>query len=118
MVDKYVYKNIPSLLKYECPNLYVNYEKLLHSVDESKLPAIFDKNLPITKQNILVTSTEIYRIYRIIKGIRFKSKYNVVRLRNDSLVSHASDDNGKIILLGIIDNNIALSLGEEDKELK
>lgn len=102
IVDKFVYKNIPSLLKYECPLLYKNYEKLLTQESESNLIPIFNRNLPVLKNKILVTSTEIYKISRIIKGLQFTIKYNVVRLWNDSLATDASEDNGKLIVSEMI----------------
>ena len=65
----------------------------------------------ITRKNILVISS---KISRIIKGHQFVIKCNVICLWGDNFISRAYEDNWKIILLGVIDNNITSSLGEED----
>lgn len=45
----------------------------------------------------------MYKISRILKGLQFTTKYNIVRLWNDNFVAESSEENGKLIVSGIID---------------
>lgn len=103
MVDKYVYDNLPSLLKSQCPKLFANYEKMIGQESEQNALVLYNKNLPITKNREYVDSTEMYKVSRILKGLQFTTKYNIVRLWNDAIVADASEENGKLIVSGIID---------------
>ncbi len=103
MVDKYVYDNLPSLLKSKCPRLFTNYEKLISQQNEGHPLVMCDKNLPIIKKGEYVDSTEMYRVSRILRGLQFTTKYNIVRLWNDTIVADASEENGRMIVSGIID---------------
>ena len=106
MVDKYVYENLPSLLRCECPKLYENYVKLLGQQNSgANTLVVVNRNLPISKKRIYVDSTEMYKISRILKGLQFTTKYNIVRLWNDAVVADASEESGKLIVSGIIDPN-------------
>lgn len=102
MVDKYVYDNLQSLLKFEGPELFSSYEKLIGQQGNEDAIVIYSKNLPITKNTTPVYSTEMYRVSRIIKGLQFTTKYNIVRLWNDALVTDSSEENGKLIVSEII----------------
>ncbi len=104
MIDKYVYDNIPSLLKSECPILFVNYEKLIKGNSSENSLIISNKNALITENKRYYGETDIYRISRILKGLQFTTKYNVVRLWNDAIIADASEQNGKLIVSNIIDN--------------
>ena len=102
MVDKYVYDNLPSLLKSKCPKLFANYEKMIGQKSDQNALVLYHKNLPITKNREYVDSTEMYKVSRILKGLQFTTKYNIVRLWNDAIVADASEENGKLIVSGII----------------
>lgn len=103
MVDKYVYDNLPSLLKQECPKLYENYIKMIGSQNAENSLTIYGKSLPVTNNRYYVADTDMYKISRILKGLQFTTKYNIVRLWNDSIIADASEENGRLIVLGIID---------------
>ena len=74
IVYKKVYKNIPSLLKAECPALYGNYIK---SIEGKKENALITKNdveidlkpKPYYDTNIYSVSREIKKMQRVNKGI-------------------------------------------------
>lgn len=100
MVDKYVYENIPSLLKNECPELYENYRKMPDG-DKNELVKI-DSNALISSKKTFVSNTEMYDISRIIKGLQYTLKYNVVRLWNDFIINDVSEENGRLIVNNII----------------
>ena len=104
MVDKYVYDNLPSLLKYQCPKIYQNYQRLIEQKDViDNALVVRDSNLPVSKHKTYVGSTEMYKVSRILKGLQFTTKYNIVRLWNDAIVADASEENGRLIVSGIID---------------
>lgn len=103
MVDKYVYKNVTSLLKYKCPEVYEKYEKLISDKTAPTSLVAVDNNLPITNKTVYVGSTEMYKISRILNGLQFTTKYNVVRLWSDAFISGPSEENGRMIVSGIID---------------
>ena len=105
MVEKYVYNNVPSLLKYECPQLFANYEKLITDNSTSTSLALYNQQLPVIKKRTYVDSTEMYMISRILKCLQFTTKYNIVRLWNDNFVAESSEENGRLIVSGIIDSD-------------
>ena len=70
---------------------------------------------PLSKSRTYVDSTEMYKISRILKGLQFTTKYNIVRLWNDAVVADASEENGRLIVQGIIDPDSVPRLIEEPK---
>ena len=69
MVQKYVYKNVPSLLKKECPNLYDNYLKLVEDKTFNNAYALE----PVTKLDLKPNAyfnTDIYEVSRQIKKMQ------------------------------------------------
>ncbi|MDY6064485.1 MAG: metallophosphoesterase [Candidatus Enterosoma sp.] len=102
MTRKYVYKNLPSLLNSRCPRLYENYEKLIRQSGNGAELVALNNDLVISKDVLFVESTEMYKISRILKGLQFTSKHNIVRLWNDALIKKASEENGRMIVSGII----------------
>ena len=102
MVDKYVYKNVQSLLKYECPKIYTNYEKKLLNENSNNSLIVAKTNSPVIKSKIYVDSTEMYKVSRILKGLQFTTKYSIVRLWNDTIAGESSVENGRLIVRGII----------------
>ena len=102
ITDKYVYKNIPSLLANECPSLYANYESKYR--DDKNILALVpvEDNFNITDETIEVEDTGMYRVSRIIKSLQYTTKYSVVRRWNDSFTCNISKENGKLIVGEII----------------
>lgn len=99
IVDKYVYSNIPSLLKYECPS---NYEKFI-ALQNTENPLIpFDSHQKLSKRTEYVESTEMYRVSRILKGFQYTTNKNVIRIWNDDLVDKVSEENGREILSNLM----------------
>ena len=45
----------------------------------------------------------MYKVSRIVKGLQFTTKYNIVRLWNDAIVANATEENGRLIVSNIID---------------
>lgn len=102
IIDKYVYSNLPSLLKYECPSIYKKYEQLTMQTKGSNELTIYNSKEKISDKKVYVSSTEIYRVSRIIKGLQYVIKYNVVRIWSDEFLEKSSEENGKLIVSSII----------------
>ena len=102
MVDKFVYENLPSLLKYQCPSLFRNYKKLIAKNENGKGLVLYDDCLSLSKEKTYVSSTDMYRVSRILNGLQCTIKYNVVRLWSDEFVADVTKENGKMIVSGII----------------
>ena len=98
ITEKFVYKNILSLLKYQRDDLYNNYKKMIKN---SNPLTIIENNEIISKNNTFVSSTEMYRISRIIKGLQYTTNYNVIRLWNDKIVESVSEESGRLLVSGI-----------------
>lgn len=121
IVDKYVYDNFPSLLKYKCPKLYENYVGLLEDKhSDSNALILGDRKFSISKKETLEESTEMYKISGILKALQFTTKHNVIRLWNDKLVADASKEKGKMIVAGIInpDSDPQLTKGAKPKKIR
>ena len=102
MTEKYVYENLLSLLKYECPKMFLNYKNKVKINGLKKALGVKKTSLPITKTCHYVTSTEMYRVSRIIRGLQFTTRYNIIRFWNDVIAKEASQENGKLIVGNII----------------
>ena len=102
MVEKYVYDNIPSLLKYKCPQLYKNYKRLSYDATTGNTVSIVKVHDKISKSWIFNDDTDMYRASRLIKGLQFTTKYNIVRLWNDTIAGESSVEKGRLIVSSII----------------
>jgi hypothetical protein len=113
MTDKYVYENLPSLLKNECPLLYDNYQKTLENKANSLI--LFNKNEIESSTRIPVASTDMYKISRIIKGLQHTVDNNVVRIWNDTLLCDPSEEKGKLIVSNIISSNKSIEINKTNR---
>lgn len=104
MTEKYVYQNLQSLLKYRCNELYLNYKD---KVDKNKGLSlqIINKDIQENKNSIFVEDTEMYKVSRIIKGLQYTTKYNIVRMWNDVIIGNCSKESGKLIVKGLLNNS-------------
>lgn len=98
--DKWVYKNLISLLKAKNVCLYNNYVKLL--ADNNRPLVALGKNLEESDKRTYVKETDIYKVSKIIKDFQYTTKNNVVRLWNKCLESNACIENGKLIINQLI----------------
>lgn len=115
MQEKWVYKNLVSLLSNRLPHLYANYKKLLSKGTEGvQLPILGDKNALVTKDSIFVPDTTIYKVSRILRGLQYTTNHNVIRFWNDSFVGGPSSEIGKAILMGITNPDTPLIRGPEE----
>lgn len=77
MTDKYVYRNIPSLLKARLPRLYNNYQRLLNANQDSAL--VVGDNM-LSDSAIKIASTDMYKASRIMKRLQALLNKNVIRI--------------------------------------
>lgn len=103
--DKYVYSNLPSLLKNECPKLYDNYETKFLSDNSNDSLVVLNENLPISDSKIYVSSTEMYRVSYVLKELQYIIRCKLIRIWNDNFVDGSLEENGRSIVENIIDND-------------
>lgn len=115
--EKYVYENLISLLKEKNEELYFNYNKMLGLNNEKSL-VLLNKDLIESNKKTLVESTEIYRVSKIIKKFQYTTKYNVVRVWNDTIAGEASVDKGKLIVSGIVNPEEMKALQKEQRRIE
>lgn len=69
IIDKYIYANIPSLLKANCPLLYKNYQKKLGHLKKNAL-IVKGQSTEIILKPTYYPSTDIYKASREIKKMQ------------------------------------------------
>ena len=117
MVEKIVYSNFASLLKENRIDLYNNLKSLMYNNLENKnAPTLFNNNEIENSKKVLVEDTEMYRISRIIKGLQYTTRYNVVRLWNDAIINKHTAESGKLIVGGIINPQETTILKREQRK--
>ena len=99
MNDKYVYKNVPSLLHEKLPAMYERLG-LLTSTD-ALLPA--ERGMDVSSETQPVINTEIYKVSRIIKSLQYTKNYNVIRIWSYALADAVSSESGRLIVAGMVD---------------
>lgn len=104
MVDKILYKNLPSLLKEQCPNLYLNYVKAIQDESVSKTFPVLYKNNQISNKTIFEPSTEMYRASRILKKLQTLVEKKVIQIWNDEMAGTPSKEIGKTITQGLLES--------------
>lgn len=88
MINKEVYKNIPSLLKAECPELYENYCNLITSKKNNELMIMVKKN-EIDIKPTKYLSTDIYKMSREIMKMQ-KTNYGILTAWYEDLIKNNS----------------------------
>lgn len=107
IINKYVYKNYVSLLKYKLPELYDNYIKLI-SQNSSDKALILYNSLEISCKRIYVPETDMYKISKFIKNQQYFTNYNVIRGWDDSIFKKSQKNKEKLVLQNVSDNLITL----------
>ena len=100
ITEKYVYKNVRSLLKYSCaPQIYLNYLKQLDlSNDNNAALTVLFGDVKETDECFFVDDTYMYKISRIVKSLQYITGINVVRIWNEDLVKLITGENGKELI--------------------
>ena len=103
IIEKYEYPNIISLLKYHNQLLYKNYVKMIENNSQSNIVKAAD--VKEIKKAVLVEDTSMYKISRIFKALQYTTNNNIVRIWNDEFVNNVSEENGKNIIMGLLNYN-------------
>ena len=118
MVLKNVYCNVASLLCYKAPHLYKNYLKLIGSKSNDLNTALITANQKLDKKTVFVPETDMYRVSRIIKSLQYTTNFNVIRLWNYTMADEISEENGRLIVRGIINPDSMHEAEDSRKRLK
>ncbi len=102
MTRKYVYKNVASLMKYQCPELF---DRLSTISTEEKDLIVYERKNEISEETIFVRDTTMYRMSRLVCNLQYTFNYNVIRKWNDELLESSKTDNGQSIFLSVINQN-------------
>ena len=87
IIDKYVYSNILSLLKFKVPDLYANYLKMIEEKGDENSLIIFKGN-ELSDNVYHEESTEMYKSSRLIKSMQFISSHRIIRNWNDEILRY------------------------------
>lgn len=98
-VDKYVYDNIPSLLKYRCPKSYKIFNELNYN---NKQILLKSDSLALNGKCKYVPERDIYKLSLKIKKLQSCTDFNVITIWNDALAENLSKENGAIIVSNIL----------------
>ena len=102
IVWKYVYSNIASLLCFKAPHLYKECLKLVDNETSNVNMALITSDQKLDKRSKFVPETDMYRVSRIIKGLQFTTNFSVIRLWNYAMADETSEENGRLIVSGIV----------------
>lgn len=80
MVEKYIYKNLSSLLKANCPQMFERYKELTDiSENYSTAIELYGDNLQISSDTSYYPWTDIYDASRKIKSLQYLVESKVLR---------------------------------------
>ncbi len=100
MTDKYVYRNVPSLLNARLPGMYEKMGRLLPT--GNALVPLGDRS-ELSKTTEFVINTDMYRMSRLLKSLQYTLSYKVIRIWNYAVADIASAENGRLLLKGLSD---------------
>ena len=83
IIEKYIYPNVPALLKSNCPLLYANYTKLL-TAGQNNAMILKGKDAALTVKPELYLSTDIYSASRELKKMQ-KLNSNILSTWYDNI---------------------------------
>ena len=102
IIDKYIFANIPSLLKANCSALYKNYQKKLGTSEFNTL-ITKGQSTEIILKPTYYPSTEIYRASREIKKMQ-KLNNGILTVWHNDYRIFLNDESTKLLNKGGIDN--------------
>lgn len=71
IIDKVVFNDIPTLLQNNCPEIYMNYLKMIENTSDNALAV---KGYEVAKTSNIYLSTDIYKASRVIKKMQKLNK--------------------------------------------
>ena len=119
IIEKYVHKNVISLLYCHNKLLYNNYEKILMKKSLKQAKSLVLQKNEITRRCIEERDTYIYKVSRVIKGLQYTSNYNIVRVWNDNLLEKKLKGKaGRLILESLLPESDSNSINSKNLPLK
>lgn len=104
VVDKYIYKNIPSLLKAKMPDLYQRYvEQIEQSDAEASFPILYNQNQVISTDSVYEPDTSMYRVSWILRRLQELLDEKIILIWNDYIADRPSKEIGRTITKGLIE---------------
>lgn len=104
IIDKFIFANIPSLLKANCPALYKNYQKRLGNAESNAL-IVKGQSTEIILKPTYYPSTDIYKASREIKKMQ-KLNNGILTVWHDDYRRFFNDESTKLLNEGGKNNNI------------
>ena len=95
IIDKYIFANIPSLLKANCPTLYKNYTKML-GTDKSNTLIIKGQSTEIILKPTYYPGTDIYKASREIKKMQ-RLNNGILTVWHNDYRKFFNNDNRKLL---------------------
>ena len=95
IINKYIFANIPSLLKANCPTLYKNYTKKL-GTDKSNALIVKGQSTEIILKPTYYPSTDIYKASREIKKMQ-RLNNGILTVWHDNYKNFFNDDTRKLL---------------------
>lgn len=96
IIDKYVYRNVLSLICDQKPKLLSSYLNKMNNLSKTN-NFLVKKDDVIDKKSVLVKETWMYAYSLIIKKLQYTTNCNVVRIWNDDLLQGHSNTPKKIL---------------------
>ncbi len=92
IIDKYEYKDVATLLLQQRKDLYDNYLKLIRDKSEGiKLLKGKTKVEPVEISRF-IPETYMYKPSRIMKSLQYLTEVNVIRIWNDAIMEHKTNN--------------------------
>lgn len=84
IIDKYVYKDLGKMLSNNCPELYLNYKKMINDKNEIMIRNNNEIKLSDFEH---YENTDIYKTSRIMKALQYLVDDDIIRIWNDNLIN-------------------------------
>jgi len=107
VTEREVFKNVPSLLRFSCKELYSNYKKRLLLKKEFYEKALVIKEGQEIEKRTIKDDSNIYKISKVIKNMQYIFRYGIVRSWNEKILSTKESNKS------LNDANLLLSFEEE-----
>ena len=82
--ERFIYKDLPTMLKEKMPNMFLNYKDYLEK--NKTIPTIFNENNIEAKDFTYDEGTYIYKQSQIMKKLQYITENKVIRIWDNSIV--------------------------------
>lgn len=85
IIDKWVYKNVASLLRARRQDIYKNYKHILENSDDGMKLLNGEMSAVNTEAIQFITETSMYKPSRVMRSLQYLTDANVIRIWNDKV---------------------------------